>query len=197
MKETKVIPKFKTVFLSSKKPGSKRMVRLKYWCKRFLRNGLMPLCGSGTLGNMSFRMKHNAFIITASATKDPLNPDNFVMVKRVDLKKRVVYVCGKKPPSSESMMHYLIYKNKDNINAVFHGHSKEILKNKLGHPSTKKHEEYGTIQLAKSIISALDDHYFLIMKEHGFIAIGKSMDEAGKKALKVLKMVRSVRPRTR
>lgn len=189
--DKKVRPKFTTKFLSKKVPDASKIKKLIYWCSEFGKNDLMPSYGSGTFGNMSFRVKGDRFMITASGIKSPFSDESFVLVSSVDLKDKIVSVHGKRKPSSESMMHYLIYKERKDINAIFHGHSEIILKRykTLALPSTLKEEEYGTIELAKSVLDVLDDHLFLIMKGHGFISIGKNMDIAGKQALEILKKI--------
>jgi L-fuculose-phosphate aldolase len=189
MKEIKVKPKFTTKFLSDGFPETAEIEKLRSWCEIFGRNGLMPFYGSGSYGNTSFRVTGNKFIITASGIKDPSSDDGFVLVSDVDLGNKTVFAEGTREPSSETLMHYLIYKNRKNVNAIFHGHSKTILKHaeKLGIPSTLKEEEYGTIELAKSILDVPGEETFLIMKGHGFISLGKDMDEAGHRTLKVLR----------
>jgi len=193
MKEISARPKFDTKFLADSIPDIAKINSLKYWCRKFCKAGLMPFYGSGSFGNMSFRIKGNSFLITASGIKDPSSNESFVMISSVDLEKRIVYAHGKRKPSSESMMHYLIYKNRKDVNAIFHGHSDELLKyhRRLGIPSTIRDESYGTVRLAKSVLDVLDNHFFMIMKGHGFISVGKNMDKAGKRTLEILKMLRS------
>ena len=189
MEELKVSPKFKTRLLSEIIPDDPRIGELKHWCKEFEKFGLMPFYGGGSYGNLSFRTKEDEFVITASGFKDPSSRNSFVTVSSIDLKKKMVYAHGKKQPSSESMLHYMIYRERKDINAVFHGHCEKFLQNadKLEVPSTLKEEPYGTIELAQSVLDVLDKNNFLIMKNHGFISLGESMDKAGKSALKVLR----------
>ena len=111
----------------------------------------------------------------------------FSRVESVDLEKGIVYAHGKNKPSSEAMLHYSIYKARPEINAIFHGHYDDFerLSEKLGIPVTKKEEPYGTMQLVDRVIDILDDHKFLQMKNHGFIALGEDMDEAGNLTLEM------------
>jgi len=183
----KIHPKFKTRFLSGRVPDDPKIEKLKYWCKEFGKKGLMPFYGSGSFGNLSFRVRGNKFIITASGIKDPSSRESFVTVSSVALNKKMVYAHGKRPPSSESMLHYVIYRKRKDVNAIFHGHYGKILRysRKLSLPSTLKNEPYGTIELAKSVLDILDDHDFLVMKDHGFISLGKDMDKAGEQVLRI------------
>jgi ribulose-5-phosphate 4-epimerase/fuculose-1-phosphate aldolase len=87
------------------------------------------------------------------------------------------------------MLHYSIYRERKDVNAVFHGHCEKILKHskELGVQSTLKEEAYGTVELAKRVLDILDDHDFLIMKDHGFISLGEDMDKAGEQVVKICK----------
>jgi ribulose-5-phosphate 4-epimerase/fuculose-1-phosphate aldolase len=87
------------------------------------------------------------------------------------------------------MLHWVIYRKRKDVNAIFHGHYGKILRysRELSLPSTLKNEPYGTIELAKRVLDILDDHDFLIMKDHGFISLGKDMDKAGGQVLRIYK----------
>ncbi|MFA4858500.1 MAG: class II aldolase/adducin family protein [Candidatus Margulisiibacteriota bacterium] len=180
-------PKFKVVFLGDNFPPDPRMEELKYWCNEFSRVGLMPRYAGGAFGNLSFRFNrgHGEFIITASGMKDTAKDDSFVMVTSIDFEQEIVYCHGLRAPSSESMLHYLIYQQRKDINAVFHGHCQKLLDcaDKLKLPCTPKEEPYGTLALAQGVLKVLDNHQLVIMKNHGFIAVGKDMAEAGSVAL--------------
>lgn len=192
-KAVKHPPKFKTVFLKKTAPADPRLERLKFWCRVFHESGLAPSYGFGSHGNLSFRLKpgENKFIVTASAIrlKNKMTRRCFFKVTRVDMKKNSVCGAGVRRPSSESFMHHVIYKKRKDINAIFHGHCPRILKlaRRLGIPETRTEEPYGTPAMAQSVRRILDGHGFLIMKNHGFISLGRNLEEAGQRALKILK----------
>ncbi len=185
--------KFRTEIISEIIPKDPRIKGLKYWCKVFHRYNLTPPHKSGSCGNLSFRLEDgkDSFIVTGSriGLKDAL-PDNcFVKVSSVDLEKGIVRAHGTKEPSSESMLHFAIYCRRKDVNAIFHGHSQEILscvnKSKIKIPETKREEPYGSIELLQSVLEVLDNEYFLAMKKHGFISLGRTMKEAGEFALQI------------
>jgi len=183
--------KFKTEFVDKKIPKDPRLKELKYWCKKFHELKLAPPYKGGSYGNLSFRIKKgsNQFIITGTriGLKDCLADNCFVRVSKVDLKKGIVYSHGAKDPSSESMLHFAIYKARPEVNAVFHGHCKAILcrAKKLKLCQTQKKEPYGTVKLVKSVLKALGRKKFIIMKGHGFIAMGKTPADAGRTAIEI------------
>jgi L-fuculose-phosphate aldolase len=112
-----------------------------------------------------------------------------VYVKNYDPQHNIVYVEGRRHPSSEAVMHYLIYKTRKEVNAVFHGHNKAIIVNadKLGFQLTEREHEPGTIALAKEALKALGNKNLVVLKNHGFVSVGNTMKEAGELALATLK----------
>lgn len=185
--------KFKIIFLSDVAPSDKRIEELKYWCKQFHELNLAPPYEGGSAGNLSFRLyeNKNEFIITGTqiGLKDKLSNDKFVTVRKCDIENHRVFVEGIKEPSSECFLHSAIYNNRSDINAIFHGHSEDILKNvkQLGIVQTKKEDRYGTLDLVDSALAILEDLDFFIIKNHGFVSLAMSIDEAGKRVMDVLK----------
>ena len=189
----KAHPKFKTIFLGKTVPKDARIKKLKYWCGQFHCSGLAPCYGSGSYGNLSFRTKKSSdgFIITASGLKlkNNLKDSSFFQVTGVDTDKKEVLGYGPRPPSSESLLHFAIYRKRKDVSAIFHGHCTELLKAARGRgiPRTSREEIYGTPALVKSVLKILGRHKFVIMKNHGFLSFGKNMDDAGKRALLFIK----------
>jgi ribulose-5-phosphate 4-epimerase/fuculose-1-phosphate aldolase len=185
--------KFTTKIISRDVPADRRIEELKYWCQVFHDHNLAPAYKDGSYGNLSFRLQNNEdrFIITGSriGLKNKLTGDSFVTVSACNLKGRVVYIHGTREPSSETMLHFAIYHQRKDVNAIFHGHSPEVLSHagKLKIPQTKKEEAYGTTELIQRVLEILDDEPFVVMKNHGFISLGRSMKEAGETALQIYK----------
>jgi len=101
-------------------PDDFRLDSLKKWCGVFDKNNFAPPYDGGSSGNLSFRLNKgdDAFVITGTATslkEAYIFDDRFVTVPRVDLKSRIVYSRGMRDPSSESMIHYAIYKNRKDV----------------------------------------------------------------------------------
>ena len=187
MKEGKI--RFNTVFVSNKILSDPKIDELKEWSKKFQKNGLTPEVGGNYTGNLSFRSKEGVVITTSGLkNKEKLTDNCFVYMKDYNEKNNTFYIEGKKQPSSELIMHYLIYKTCEDINAVFHGHNDVIVKNakKLKLPITGKEYEWGTIQLAKEVLKVLGDNKLVVLKNHGFVSLGKTMKEAGELALVTL-----------
>jgi L-fuculose-phosphate aldolase len=99
--------------------------------------------------------------------------------------KGIVYASGTRDPSSESMLHFAIYRARMDVQAVFHGHSREILLcvNKLNLPETREKAPYGSIELVRSVMEVLGDADFVLIRKHGFVSLGETMKEAGERAI--------------
>jgi len=190
---------FNVHFIDSTTPDDPKIGELKDWCNRFQALNLTPLYKERSLGNLSTRLRSNddAFIITASALalKENLTNESFTVVHSYDAAKKTLYASGPHEPSSESILHHAIYRMRKDVNAVFHGHSGKILScaNDLNLVTTGKFEEYGSPALVKSVLDILGSESFIIMKDHGFLSLGKTMEEAGTRAVAIFERVQALR----
>ena len=193
MKEGNI--RFNSVSVSEKAPTDPRIEALKEWCGEFQRSGLTPVVEGNYTGNLSFRFK-DGFVITASGLKSKKNLTNesFVYVQAYDPETNTFYVEGKKNPSSESIMHQLIYGANKEVKAVFHGHNDLIVANAklMGLVVTEKEYKSGTLELAKEVVKVLCDNKLVVLSNHGFVSLGKTMKEAGELALFSLKHSKNV-----
>ena len=188
--------KFKIILKDAELPVDSRIEELRYWCKIFHKKKLAPPYQGGSYGNLSFRLKsgENKFIITGTCIglKEDLTDDCFVKVTNCDIPKVLIFAEGKRYPSSESMLHFSIYNQRPDVNAIFHGHCKEILQSAkiLGIPETENEESYGTIELVNSVLKITDKNNFICIKNHGFISLANSMNEAGEKSLEIFEIAK-------
>ncbi len=184
--------KYKVIMLGDQCPDHPLIPELIHWCGRFHDSGLAPAYPGGSYGNLSFRIKagEEPFIITGTCIglKDDLCSDHLVRVERADLQANTVYACGSRMPSSESMMHWAVYRERPEIMAVFHGHSPEILRHHslLGLAVSGQEWPYGSTELAGCMAGLARSHDFFIAREHGFISLGKDMEQAGQMAFEIL-----------
>ncbi len=178
--------KFETIFLENKTNFSiSKAKKLIDWAKIFSKNNLAPSYAKGSSGNLSFRSK-KGFVITPTAMFfEKLKPKDLVEVENFDFRKKIAFAYGKKIPSSETPMHFLICKKRKDVNVVLHFHDNFLLEKamELKIPSTKKEFPYGSIELAEAIAKLLVKEDFVCIKGHGFVCIGKTFSEAGKRCL--------------
>jgi len=194
MNEEKYVgTKFNTIFLNKQVPKSKRIEELIYWGEKFYKMGLSkPYEGGGSTGNLSFRVK-SGFIIKGSYTNlGKMRKED--LVKVIKCKGLNVYVIGKKEPSSETLLHHAIYKKRSEINAIFHLHDYLVMKagKKLHIVETKRYQPYGTLELVKEVMKILDKNNYIILKNGGIVALGKTIKEAGERVLETHKNAKKI-----
>lgn len=185
--------KFDVTYNKKVAPKHPEIQILALWCEIFHEKELAPPYPGGSYGNLSFRTNSNSFIITGTSIglKENLNNDCFVEVLNVDTVNKIILINGTRPPSSETMMHDAIYKARPEVNAIFHGHCCAILNwaRLFALPETATEREYGTLELVQSVLEVVSKKNFMIIKNHGFIALGKTMNQAGDLSLEMLRKV--------
>ena len=185
--------RFETAFLRKKPPRDKRTDQLVHWCQRFDTLGLAPK----SAGNLSFRTKQG-FIITATGVElRAAEKANLVEVLRVEIEESqiLVYVKGRMVPSKESVLHSGIYDLRPEINAVFHTHDQMVveLADELKLPCTEGEQPRGSHELVKEVqrmLRLMKDVRYLVLRNHGVIVIGETMEAAGGLAEDMNRMAR-------
>jgi len=147
----------------------------------------------GKSGNISVRFQENGFqkvaITRSGIAKKNVDEEDVVII---DIDGNVLE--GNKKPSSETFMHLGIYKNRDDINGIVHGHppyttgfsmSDKPLKRLEGFGEIKnpiipsvKYSKPGSEELAKDTSEMMRNEDVVILKNHGLVAAGVNLDEA-------------------
>lgn len=166
-------------------PYDHHLPRLNHWAYLFSQLGLAPVHADGAYGNHSYRTGETSFVITKSSMipAEVLQPDDYCHVVGFEEHSTTFITEGKAPPSSESFLHNAIYRSQPHINAILHGHCSLLNTHSraLNIPVTKKFHDYGTRELAESALRLVNQTtFFFILKDHGFVALGTDIDNAGK-----------------
>ena len=112
----------------------------------------------GTSGNISLRHRDGMLITPTGTPYEAMKPEHIVFMKidgTVDARQR---------PSSEWRFHRDILKVRPEMNAVVHAHP--------------PYATFGTEQLSKHAVAALQDRSACLLAHHGMIAIGPSLSRA-------------------
>ena len=125
-------------------------------------------------GNLSCRVPQGFVITSAGSHLGALTTSNFVLVRDVDIVTKKVFCAGKAQPSSEAMMHKMIYDARSDAQVILHAHALD-LKQAV---TTQKEFPYGTLEFAASAVAVLKGHDLAILKNHGFVSLGKTVLEA-------------------
>jgi len=160
---------------------------IRNWSAILARNNCAPQLTGGYGGNLSCR-EGTDFLITASgANLANLNNQQVVRVVHFDLTSMEVAAEGCCLPSSETILHGAIYEARPEIMAVFHGHYPIFEENfvQLGLRITVRAAEYGSIDLVQDVLEILGEENFVLLRNHGFLSLGRTMQEAGENILRI------------
>ncbi|MCX7910278.1 MAG: class II aldolase/adducin family protein [Endomicrobia bacterium] len=142
-------------------------------------------------GNISYRIDNNQVLITPKRkNKYTLSLDDLVIL---DYDGKKLY--GKNEPSGEWRLHLMIYKQREDINAVIHTHpvfstAISLVENNISKPilveivpflekiKEIKCTSFYTEKLAESVKKYINKFDIFILKNHGLLTIGKTLDEA-------------------
>jgi L-fuculose-phosphate aldolase len=178
MAESYTGTKIRTVFAHKDPPRDERLDELIHWCRRFSELGLAP----NGAGNLSLRTAEGFIITPTGANLGLVKKESFVEVLRVDLERREVTAAGAHEPSSETMMHGAIYGARPDVKAVLHGHHDRLVgaAEDLGIAVTAAEKPYGTREVVDEVLKVLEKQPFLVIRNHGFVALGTTLTEAGR-----------------
>ncbi len=140
---------------------------------------------SGLNGNISARVEENKYLLTGRGTcLGRLGFDDIVFL---DLEGKVF---GKGQPSSEKLLHSEIYKNFPEVKAVIHTHltytsgyfhandtlTPITFESRLYLGEIKAIEQFTpTVTDVKPVIEALKKNSIVVLKNHGVLAMGKTL----------------------
>ena len=150
---------------------------------------------SGTSGNVSIclRRYHKGGLILITPSQrlyQSLREEDLVLVNFDG-----VVIRGDLMPSSEIDVHLEIYKKRYDVNSVMHTHSThasilaigtvglELILDELllrigGEVKIAEYGVPGTLDLAHKLVTALGDRNAVLMKNHGVVSVGNSLEEA-------------------
>jgi len=147
-----------------------------------------------TTGNISARVCGGMYIKAGGKSLDNLTPRDIVFVLDYDKGTNKVVVKGREEPSSETPMHWLIYKKFPRVGAIVHVHDSIVLNNidiakmlKIG--ITSKEIEYGTIELAEEVVDSLLYGDYIIIKNHGSLSVGDTLENATRLTIDIHKKI--------
>jgi L-fuculose-phosphate aldolase len=144
-------------------------------------------------GNISVRLPDDHYLITPSGIyKGRMKPKHLLIVNNEGKKVR-----GKRdlPPSSEIQLHLEAYRQREDVNAVFHAHPPystaltiagipfptdvvpEVLV-LLGEVPTAPYATPGTQELALTIREPIKHHKAILLQNHGSLTVGRTLEEA-------------------
>ncbi len=145
--------------------------------------GFTPSYGPGDHGNFSCRTTTGLIITARETVKVTLRPEHFVEVVGVDDTKTpaLVHCRGQRLPSTDTLLHWRIYHARPEIGAILHGHDPLTLAHAaaLQLPMTTQSALTQTLELVEETVRLTTLHDYVLLRDHGFLALGTSIEEAG------------------
>ncbi len=145
---------------------------------------------AGTSGNVSVRESELMHITPSAMPYDEIEPDDLVTLS---LDGQVV--AGKRPPSSERLVHLALYAAHPEAAAIVHTHSvhatawsflgepldlgtEELTAAAGGPVRCASHGESGSDELARTLLTAFEGRRAALMARHGVVAFAATPAEA-------------------
>lgn len=154
-------------------------------CQRMTRDGLVV----GTSGNVSARVGAHVLVTPSGVDYRQLHPEQLPLV---DLEGR--HVSGELRPTSELPLHLTAYRTHPDARGVVHTHAAHatavstlvatvpnvhyMLATAGGPVRVAPYATYGTDELAAAAADALHERTMCLLRNHGTLAVGRSLDEA-------------------
>lgn len=161
---------FKTIIREEKVPNLPREKEVLRWC--VILNNMTLL--HGTRGEISFRTPRG-FAITGNGMRlNRLDPRQIVEVLEYNQAENALYVRGVMEPSHESLLHYIIYKKRPDINAIFHIFDSTMVNahSDLDIPIISQYSP-------DEILRTLGKEDAIAIKNDGLVFLGASLKDAG------------------
>lgn len=161
-------------------PDALRVARQIEWaCRRIAKAGF----AHGIGGNLSQRHGKGFVITPTGLGLANMNAGDMALVTDVDFEgNKVKCAVGMRVPSSETLMHALIYSERTDANAIAHMHVEALLDetgaSAVDVPTTPQVLPYGTMESAKAACDLLAQADVIVMRGHGTVAVGANIGEA-------------------
>ena len=144
--------------------------------------GLTPSYGLGDHGNLSCRVGRGCLISARQTSKATLREEQLALVTDAEREPsgwRVFYE-GLALPSTDALMHLAVYAQRPEIGAVIHAHDDAVRSRTqaLGLPITQLSARVNSLELIDEVQALCARHDYVILRDHGVIALGSSLDAA-------------------
>jgi len=170
--------KFQTIQRSDKlRPEAVDLyVVFKRTCDRLKAHDMTP----ANAGNVSILFGDGFFISASGSNLGTIEKNELTFVEVCDVEAERVLYHGPIKPSSESIMHWLIYWDRPEARAIIHAHDEfatrpELLVGVV--EESEREEPYGSVELARMAIGTFQRaERIIVLKNHGYVAIGPDLD---------------------
>lgn len=171
--------KFRTVFIGREVENPEAAMQIVEICKQLARYSFLKK----TEGNVSKRSGESMLITAGGSNLSKIDENQIVEVLGYRVGKNEILAKGRLEPSSESIMHWMIYGNFPEAGGIIHVHDPVLMRNpKI--LETPIERPYGTMELALEAIGALKKIKFtgkkamlMRLKNHGILCVGPDLSQ--------------------
>ena len=144
---------------------------------------------TGTSGNLSMRVGEDVLVTGSGTVLGELTPADLTLVSASG-----EVLSGNLPPTSELPLHLAVYEAFPSVGAVAHAHSPASVAVGLTHDvlppvhyltvrlggvvRVADYATFGSSELARSVVEALADRSAALMRNHGSVATGGTVEQA-------------------
>jgi len=158
---------------------------LVWWAHRLAELGLTPCYGPGDHGNLSCRGERTVLISARETAKATLQPSDVVEILGVEEADDVwtIRCRGLRLPSTDTRLHLHVYAVRPDVRAIIHGHDPQTLAHvkALRLPMTASSAAVPSRELIQNVCDLIQQDDYLLLRDHGFLAVGRTLDEAGER----------------
>jgi len=132
-------------------------------------------------GVLSARYGKRVIITTGGSLLHQLKETDFVEIVDYDAQKNRCLLMGKAEPTADAGIHWLIYQNREEVGGIVHVHDPMVMEvNEATQlfPETKEAKPSGSVELAVEALKLLRKSPYFVLKGHGCVAVGKTLEEA-------------------
>ena len=145
-------------------------------------------------GNLSQQVDGGFVITTSGCNLGMIEPHELALVESCDLESERVTYAGPAKPSSEAMLHWLLYRDAPSVAAIVHAHDELATSSAVAGElrETAREEPYGTVALAELAARAFaEGGDIIVLKNHGYVARGSDLRRATETVIRMhLRLVR-------
>lgn len=134
----------------------------------------------GSAGCLSKKIDEWYLVSSSGSHVGSISLEELTLVKKVQGQNKKIVWKGYREPSSETPLLIEIYSSMPRVNAILHGHCPRITyDDRMQKYATQEYVRYGVFGESDKVINiAIGNNGFCILKLHGEVCIGESLDDA-------------------
>ncbi len=125
---------------------------------------------------------------TKAYAEEEINETYFGIVEDVDYNSHEIYLNGNIDFPLESLLHFSIYAQRDDINAIIFCNSPLVLGMTAQFPTILNPAPNGSYNLTEQLLNYTETYSFVNIEHYGFVALGKSIKDVLVNVLKKLNL---------